>query len=349
MSPEEALDLAKTLTDVYSASVLRLTQAIASALTRGVESPRWAETALGETLRLRGEAQRIVAQLQQATTAEVPALLARVYAAEAGTTVASASVTKLAEDTVRVLHTPGPAILRWTEDVYRQVVAEASGPAVAGAASRREAAAKVVDRLTSAGQTGFTDAAGRRWALDTYAEMATRTAIGRAHLAGAIDGYLARGGQWTIVSDSPEECPRCRPYEGAVLSIAGDSPPPDSPGLRYMGTLAAAVAAGLHHPSCTHREHLYVPGLTRPLEFRLPTRSTANPDGYELRQRQRLLERRVRESKRRVEGLRPLGDTPTLAGQRRLLTQRRQALSEFVAEHDRKASVSAARTRLGGH
>lgn len=341
MTPEEALALAKTVSDVYSQATTRLVAAIARATAGGVDRPDWAVQSLAETLRLRAETQRIIAQLRTATRQEIPALLSRVYAAQAGGSINPRAVTALAEDTIRLLDDLNPRVLRWSEDVFRQVVAETLGPAVTGAVTRRDAAASVIDRLTRAGQTGFTDAAGRRWALDTYAEQATRTALGRAHLAGTLEQYREQGREWVIVSDSPEECPRCRPFEGKVLSLGADLPPPDLGGLSYAGTHSAAVAAGLHHPNCTHRVSAFVPGLTRPFD-----RDTENPEGYELRQRQRELERRVRDSKRRVEGITPLGDTAELGRQKRLLADRRRGLSEFITEHDRKAGVSRQRTNL---
>lgn len=46
--------------------------------------------------------------------------------------------------------------------------------------------------------------------------------------------------------------------------------------------------------NCRHREVLYLPGITKPLK------DTADPEGNKLRTKQRYMERRVRELKRRV-------------------------------------------------
>lgn len=137
----------------------------------------------------------------------------------------------------------------------------------------------------------------------------------------------------------------CRPFEGRILSLAGDTPPPAAPGWEYAGTLAGALARGFGHPGCTHRLSPYVPGLTRPPAWATAGRRTENPDGYEVRQRQRLLERRVRESKRRVAALAPLGGTAALQRTRATLRARRDALAAHVAAHDRKRWVSDRRTQ----
>jgi transposase len=76
-----------------------------------------------------------------------------------------------------------------------------------------------LDRFAAHGVTGYRDPAGRNWLLETYAEMATRTATGQAHLTGTLDRYREQGRD-LVISDSPRNAP-CRPYEGNVLSNFG--------------------------------------------------------------------------------------------------------------------------------
>jgi hypothetical protein len=345
VTPEEALQLAKTVSDIYATATADLLSLIARATAKGLDRPDWAEKQLAQILPLRREAQRIVARMQTSGPAEIQRLVGEVYAAQArptgGTAVNPRTVTALAADTVGRISTLSPRVLRTTEDIYRSVVAETLATASTGSASRRQAAAAALDRFSKAGIGGFTDSAGRQWTLDTYTEMATRTALGRAHLAGTLQQYADEGREWVIVSNSPEECPQCRPYEGRILSLNG-LPPPLSPGFEYAGTLDEAISHGLHHPNCTHRTSPFLPGLTKPLD------DTENPDGYQLRQRQRDLERRVRESKRRVAATRPLGDTPTGRAQEALLRRRQGDLDSFIRDNDRKAWVSRQRTQIPG-
>jgi hypothetical protein len=115
-------------------------------------------------------------------------------------------------------------ILRTAEDVYRTGVADVAGQVITGVQTRREAAARAVTRLTAAGITGFTDRAGRNWELGSYVEMAARTTVGQAHVQGGLDRYTQQGRDLVIVSDAPEECAKCRPFEGRVLSLSGREP-----------------------------------------------------------------------------------------------------------------------------
>jgi hypothetical protein len=175
-------------------------------------------------------------------------------------------------------------ILRATEDAYRSVVAEASAKAMTGSMTRRQAAQLALNRFADGGITGFIDAKGRNWQLDSYTEMATRSTIHQASIEGHLNQTTAHGHNLVRVSDSPEECELCRPWEMKILCIQPDGKHP---------TVAEARDAGLWHASCTHRTHVYIEGLS------LPHRADKNPEGYKERQRQRAIECNIRKWKRR--------------------------------------------------
>lgn len=356
VSPDGGYRFAKALADLYADAAQHLLALVSQRLAVGIDRRGWAELKLSEVLRLRRDAQRLVAALADQVDASLYGLLADAYAsgvlaaggpgvreASAGIVAANrgavqAYAAELA-DTVQATHT---RILRQAEDVYRQVIADTAGQVVTGVQSRREAAARAVSRLAGAGVRGFTDRAGRSWELGSYVEMATRTAAGQAHVQGGLDRYTQQGRYLVIVSNAPEECELCRPYEGRVLSLSGREPTPgEVEGHTYGGTLAEARDRGLLHPNCRHALSAFVPGLTKPRGA-----PTADPEGDRLRQRQRALERDVRETKRAVAAARAFGDTGELAHQQAKLRRRQEALRSFIAEHDRKGYVSELRTNL---
>lgn len=196
-------------------------------------------------------------------------------------------------------------IARWGLDAYRQVVGEVAAPGVLlGLDTRRRAAQRAWERLLVEGVTGFEDRAGRRWELASYVEMASRTTVAQA----AVEGHLDRLGDadldLVIVSDAPQECERCRPWEGRILTRGG----PD--GARTLdrehateggeqvrvevaGSFDEAVRKGLMHPNCRHSIRAYLPGVTK-----IP-KDTADPEGDKARQQLRYLERLVRSWKLR--------------------------------------------------
>ncbi|GAA2327482.1 phage minor capsid protein [Dactylosporangium salmoneum] len=204
--------------------------------------------------------------------------------------------------TLQGTHLP---VLRWALDAYRTVVARAAAPVLLGTLTRRQAAQQAWEQLLGQGITGFVDSRGRRWNLASYVEMAVRTTTAHAAVQGHLDRLGQAGIDLVIVSDAPQECILCRPWEGKVLARVG---PPGARTVRLehatrdgelvdvhiAGSVAEAIAAGLMHPNCRHSLSIYLPGVTR-----IP-HHTADPEGDRARQQLRYLERGVRAWKLRA-------------------------------------------------
>jgi hypothetical protein len=205
--------------------------------------------------------------------------------------------------------------------------------AIAGGATRRQAAQRALDRLADEGITGFVDARGRRWELAAYVEMATRAVTERTLLNAALDRLQDHGIGLVRVSDVPGECVVCRPWEGRILSIGAD-------GQGYA-SLAEATAAGLFHPGCRHGLAAYLPGVTPSLEG-----PTADPEGEAARAYARSLERLVRKWRRRE--LVALDDVAKAKATR----HRKQAMARLrehvAATSPNSLRYSQGRTQIGG-
>lgn len=341
VSPELAEMLAKELLQAYIAAEERLLAKVAERLARGIDEPGWAERKLMEIQTLRNEIQRELEMLRSATVEEVTKAIQAAY--NRGTATAGQDLKALQtppsiafgvvdqdamrvmiETTVGTINATHLRVLRFIEDVYRDVISEASAQVTLGAMTRRQAAQLALDRFAVRGVTGFIDAAGRSWSLESYVEMALRSSAGQAAVQGHIDRLSQAGHDLVIVSDAPEECPQCRPWEGRVLSLKGYPPPQ---GVMIAGTLDQAIAAGLFHPGCRHSIGAFIPGLTRPLT------GTKDPIGYEQRQQQRYLERNLRLWKRREA----VSLSPEAA---RYAAHYRQSWHErllaYIADNDRK-------------
>jgi len=141
--------------------------------------------------------------------------------------------------------------------VYRQAVQAGVSEVLGGQNTRLQAAQHVLDRLVSNGITGYRDAAGRNWSLTSYVEMAVRTGAGQAAVQGHVDALQSAGVDLVKVSDSPRECPKCRPWEGKVLSLSGQVGAVLVPSAIGEGavrvdvedTLEGARGAGFQHPN----------------------------------------------------------------------------------------------------
>lgn len=320
VSPDMAEDLAAAVSTLYEEAELALIEKVTRALAEGLDSPLWADLKIATIGSLRTAIEDIIAALQanatgaihqavseaynrgaQAAVAELGAIAPHVAAIPAGTQ----AVDRLAVALVQETGATHARILRTGLDVYRQVIAEATSAPLLGATTRRDAAARALQKFADRGVTGFVDRSGRAWNLTSYAEMATRSALGRAAVEAHTDRLAAAGIDLVLVSDAPEECPRCKPWEGKVLRREGASgagtvevehttEDDRMVRVRVAGSLPEARAAGLMHPNCRHSISIYLPGVTQPRP-KPPSRAS-----YEQTQQQRYFERQVRAWKRRA-------------------------------------------------
>lgn len=322
VSPEMSEDLAAAVADLYEAAEGVLIDKIRRALTEGWDSPAWAELKLAAVGNLAAAVRDVIAALQADASGAIGQALAEAYdrgqqaavadlgalgvgqAAAAAVALPTAPVVdRLAQ---AVIADTGPVYLRMLRvsvDTYRGVVARAAAAPLLGAQTRRQAAQAALDEFAARGVRGFVDRSGRSWELRSYVEMAMRSATARASLDAHSDRLGAAGVDLVLVSQAPEECPLCRPWERKVLARSG------APGRRTVevehatedgetvrvevaGSLPEARAAGLMHPNCRHRVSAYLPGVSR-IPKAQPSRGT-----YEDSQRQRYYERQVRKWKR---------------------------------------------------
>jgi len=313
VSPELATGLAAGVVEHYTEAERVLLERIAKALAKGIDGPAWAEQKLLEVQLIQARAKVLLTQLEQAAgqsvayailtawnrgsavaATDLAGVLERALAEVVDPLPGTRAVARLVEETTAKVVGTHPRILRSTMDVYREVVAKASGQVLLGTLTRRQAAQAALNDFAKRGVTGFVDQRGRGWDMASYVEMAVRTSTAHAAVAAHVDRLQAYGMDLVIVSDAPQECPLCRPWEGEVLSLSGATIGmiDGAGGVRVAGTLPEATAAGLFHPGCRHSLGAYQPGITKAMH------DTADPAGDAARQKLRYLERQVRSWKR---------------------------------------------------
>lgn len=345
VNPEQAYRSIKALTDVWEVASERMLATVARRLARGITEPGWAERKSGEVLLVRSELAAIVqaagSDLQgQATEALEEAYgIGGAVAAQLGQVAIDTNVGRVVSLVSRfVAQIRGAVVpvIRAHQDVYQRAIRDSETLMATGTIVRREAVAMAVDHLLVEGEDRFVDKSGRRWHLDSYVRMAGRTTSAQAAVQGQFDGMTARGRDLIVVSDSPRECVLCRPWEGKLLSITGNTPAGTVvDGHVVFGTVAEAHAAGWQHPNCTHRGDPFTPGFTEVPEPK------SNPDGYKAAQKLRQLEREARELKRRRAAAEEFGQTATL----RDLNRKIRAKHKQIAEHAEATGQNRRRER----
>lgn len=311
--------LAGELADLYRGLEQELAAGIARRLVTGLEADDWSRRRLAAVGEVRNWAtaltRRLASRMPAAGRRAVQAAFARGSMAaltdlgrpaRTGALPGGHAIDRLAGALVGRLDGTSLPIVRSAVDAYQRVAAAPVAGILGGALTRREGAQRAWNHLLDQGFTAFTDARGRRWSAAGYVEMATRTATAQAAVQGHLDRLESLGLDLVIVSDAPQECKLCRPWEGKVLQRAGaggartieaESELTGAPvTVHITGSVTEAISAGLMHPNCRHNFSAYLPGLTR-----IPT-NTADPEGDKARQKLRYLEREQRRWKLREAG-----------------------------------------------
>jgi hypothetical protein len=334
-SPADAEDLARAVAVIYEDAEAALLGILARALAEGIESPKWAELKLAAIGDVRRAVEQVANALQADASGAIGRAVAEAYRRGGQSAVAELGALDEGRRAFAALHLPGASqaerlanaavdeqgpvfqrILREPLDIYRNVIARVSGSTLLGGLTRRQTAGRALGQFAARGITGFTDTAGRRWEMASYAEMAVRSVTGRAAIEGHVDQLTALGEQLVIVSVAALDCPLCEPWQGEVLAINGASGPhtiraphaiqptglrgvfraPEQVTVHVAGSLTEARAAGLFHPNCRHNISVYLPGVTQRPD------TPPHPQGatYADTQQQRYYERQVRAWKRRA-------------------------------------------------
>nr|DAL10936.1 MAG TPA_asm: minor capsid protein [Caudoviricetes sp.] len=243
----------------------------------------------------------------------------------------TAAVYALTSEAITTMEPVHRNLVRRVEDIWKRIGVEATGYSISGAMTTQQAAQRAFTRLAREGLPFFVDKRGRKWGLDTYAEMAVRTMTNKALRAGHTDTMVQHGIDLVVVSSHKNPAPQCAPFERKVLSLTGKY----SAGthriggniVNVKGTMRDAEASGLHHPNCRHTHSGYVPGYTRVSDAPYD----GDDSGYKATQKQRYLERQIRASKRMEAAAIDEADVRA-ARQRKNAYQAK--LRDHVAKHD---------------
>lgn len=138
---------------------------------------------------------------------------------------------------------------RRVRTAVRQVTAESMRANLAkGVNGRRTISADILaglrKKLGDSVNTGIIDAAGRRWGVQNYVSMVTRTKLASAHREATINEALTRKAYYARVSKHGAT-DDCRLYEGTIVKLVPDAPGP----YKYVGDIPRK---SLFHPCCRH-------------------------------------------------------------------------------------------------
>jgi hypothetical protein len=188
------------------------------------------------------------------------------------------------------------AALRLQDDAYRQIVYKAQFMYAAGATTLPKAIDMAASDFLQNGINCIQYRDGKRVNIASYTEMAVRTSAKRAYLTGE-GAKAAEWGEYLVQVTSYGACSEtCLPWQGKVYVddvYAGGKPD----GVHDL--LSTAMSNGLYHPNCRHTHGPYFEDISYRPTAQDPEVTQYN---YAAEQKQRYIERKIRQWKRTVSG-----------------------------------------------
>lgn len=205
-----------------------------------------------------------------------------------------------------------------------------------GGTSRQEAVRNCIKEFSQKGIPAFVDKRGREWSPEAYINMDIRTTVNNTANA-AQDACCDRYGLDLIqISSHMGARPKCAIDQGKLYSrsnhsgIAHDGDGNPIPFYPWSST-SYGQPDGILGINCHHHKYPFADGVNFQRYF--PYDEEENAERYKEFQKQRAMERRVREVSRQAEMLEAAGDTEGAKAARRQLREKRKAYRDYSKEH----------------
>ena len=212
-------------------------------------------------------------------------------------------------------------MLESTEQAYRNTVSDVcnrvmmaqialdvgAGETITGASTWNQALNHSIKELQKRGITGFIDHAGHQWSAEAYVAMDIRTTVFNTGRAAVWETNQSFGNDLYIVSYHNGARPLCYPWQNKVISSTDNSREvEDLDGNKIhvyaQNETSYGEPAGLFGINCKHYPTPFIPGVS--VVEGDPQDKEENDKSYEESQKQRALERKMREENRDLKMLR---------------------------------------------
>ena len=203
---------------------------------------------------------------------------------------------------------------------------------VSGAESRTKAVRTTIHEMAQKGIPAFVDKSGREWSPEAYVNMDIRATVKNTALEAQFSTMDSLGQDVFEVSSHPGSRPKCRPWQGKLISRSGKTTEiTDINGRKHkvipLSQTSYGEPDGLFGINCGHRPRGVSDGLFR--------KSAVEYDDEEDKAlynkvcKQRELERRVRKSKTEADMLEAAGDTEGAKEVRQKMSEKNKALKSY--------------------
>lgn len=210
----------------------------------------------------------------------------------------------------------------YTDTIYKAVAKQQMG------ISGRQAIAEACSEWSQQGLQALTDSAGRQWTTEAYAQAVIRSNMTQAATETQFTRMEELGEDLVEISSHLGARPKCEPYQGRIYSLSGTSKnyPP-------LSSTSYGEPDGLFGVNCRHVMYPYFPGTEKTFA---PQNEERNATAYANSQKQRALERAIREGKRNLDLMKKTKDEKQIERAKELLRSRQKTMREFIDSTGRK-------------
>lgn len=221
---------------------------------------------------------------------------------------------------------------RVAHDLFVSACDKAYLQAMSGTISMSQAVLEALDEIIDGGvYVEYRDKFGnvtRRDTIETATARAVRTGISQASARIQLARMDELGWDLVVVSSHLGARPAHQVWQGQIYSRNGGGDYPD-----FVSSTGYGSATGLCGINCRHNFSPYFEGMDNPFE---QYDSEENRKLYEIEQRARTMERRIRDTKRKVMGYKATGDDKAYEKAAALLTQQNKAYNDYCKENGLK-------------
>lgn len=218
---------------------------------------------------------------------------------------------------------------------------------VSGAESRTKAVRTTIHEMAQKGIPAFVDKSGREWSPEAYVNMDIRATVKNTALEAQFSTMDSLGQDVFEVSSHSGSRPKCRPWQGKLISRSGKTTEiTDINGRKHkvipLSQTSFGEPDGLFGINCGHRPRGVSDGLFRKSSVEYD--DTEDKELYNKVCKQRELERKVRKSKTEADMLEAAGDTEGAKQVRQRVTEQNKALKSYCDSNGLKYRSDRVRT-----
>ena len=242
-------------------------------------------------------------------------------------------------------------MLESTEWAYQSTVADivtrmnttqgilnvATGEVVTGVSSWNKAIKDGVQKMVENGITGFIDHGGHKWSPETYVAMDVRSTMANTARAAVWERCEQYGDDLYQVSWHNAARPLCFDWQCKVISRTDmvrevEDDEGNSVHVYAQSETTYGEPAGLFGVNCGHYPIPFIPGFSRIRKARQD--AEGNAEAYQNTQKQRYLERKLRDEKRDLEVMKAQGASEDeLKEQRKRIRSASQDIDTFCEDN----------------